>query len=156
MKPKILFVCLGNICRSPTAEAIFTKKANQLGIEIQIDSAGTGDYHIGEPPDARSIAAALDRGYEMAHLRARQVSIEDFYTFDHILAMDESNLRHLLDLKPLNSEAKVELFLNYAERPTKDRSVPDPYWSGRDGFDLVLDLLEDASNGLLQSIQSQK
>jgi protein-tyrosine phosphatase len=148
--PKILFVCLGNICRSPTAEAVFRAFADKQGLACEIDSAGTGNYHIGEPPDTRSIEAGLARGYDMSDQRARQVSIEDFYAFDHILAMDESNLRNLLDIKPPNSEAKVELFLNYAKNPTKDKSVPDPYWSGRDGFDLVLDLLEDAAENLVK------
>lgn len=153
--PKILFVCLGNICRSPTAEIVFRSLSEKAGLACEIDSAGTGNYHIGDAPDARSIEAALARGYDMSTLRARQVSVEDFYAFDHILAMDESNLRNLLDIKPLNSEAKVELFLNYASSAPKDKSVPDPYWSGRDGFDLVLDLLEDASANLVKVYKSK-
>jgi protein-tyrosine phosphatase len=154
-RPKILFVCLGNICRSPTAEAVFRSLSLKENFDCEIDSAGTGDYHIGEAPDKRSITAAAGRGYEMSHLRARQVSLEDFYAFDHILAMDESNLANLLDMKPPNSESKVELFLNYSKVATKNKSVPDPYWSGADGFELVLDLIEDASKNLIHKYQGK-
>lgn len=155
--PKILFVCLGNICRSPTAEAVFRAYADKAKLKVTIDSAGTGAFHIGDPPDPRSTTCAEKRGYKMSHLKARQIQIEDFYIFDHILAMDESNLANILALKPMNSETKVELFLNFSTKKLKDLSVPDPYWSGSDGFNTVLDLIEDASNGLVAFYQeSQK
>ncbi len=147
--PKILFICLGNICRSPTAEAVFRDYAEKSKLEVTVDSAGTGAFHIGDPPDPRSIACAAERGYKMSHLKARQIQIEDFYIFDHILVMDESNLANTLDIKPPNSEAKVELFLNYSTKKLADQSVPDPYWSGPDGFNVVLDLIEDASKHLI-------
>ncbi|MCB0348663.1 MAG: low molecular weight phosphotyrosine protein phosphatase [Bdellovibrionales bacterium] len=156
MKPiKVLFVCLGNICRSPTAEAVFSDYAKNSKLNLQVDSAGTGAYHIGDPPDPRSIACASLRGYKMSHLKARQIQVEDFYEFDHILAMDESNLANILDIKPINSEAKIELFLNYSSKKLKDLSVPDPYWSGEDGFNTVLDLIEDASKNLIKYYQDR-
>jgi len=141
---KLLFVCLGNICRSPSAEAVMASTLKIKGIEgIEVDSAGTAAYHIGNPPDPRSQSAAKARGIEMSHLRARQVSTSDFLEFDYILAMDAQNLQDLLDVKPNGSKAKVELFLDQYGT-TNVKEVPDPYYGGEAGFEFVLDLLEDA------------
>lgn len=153
----VLFVCMGNICRSPSAEGVFTHLVEQAGLRdrFKIDSAGTHDYHIGDPPDARSLQHALKRGYDFAHLRGRQVSREDFIKFDYILAMDEENLANMHRICPPEYHNKVQLFLDYA--PTqKLKSVPDPYYGGARGFEEVLDLVEAASEGLLEHIQQEK
>lgn len=153
----MLFVCLGNICRSPTAEGVFTKLVEDAGLidRIQIDSAGTGGWHVGEAPDPRAQIAAKTRGYRLEHLRARQVFSGDFYKFDYLLAMDGDNLRNL---KLLCEEKvhldKAELLLNYAKNFT-ETEVPDPYYGGDQGFNHVLDLIEDACQNLLQQIQSE-
>ncbi len=158
MTTKVLFVCLGNICRSPTAHGVFEKKVENAGVEhlVEIDSAGTGGWHIGKKPDSRAIAAAKQRGYDLTHLRARQATQRDFSQFDLILAMDESNLYDLKSLKPDNFPGTLDLFLSYGSQ-TEYQEVPDPYYGGNKGFDLVLDLIEDACDGLLESIlQNQK
>ena len=158
MTTKVLFVCLGNICRSPTAHGVFEKKVENAGVEhlVEIDSAGTGGWHIGKKPDSRAISAAKQRGYELTHLRARQATQRDFGQFDLILAMDESNLYDLKSLKPDNFPGTLDLFLSYGSQ-TEYQEVPDPYYGGNKGFDLVLDLIEDACDGLLESIlQNQK
>jgi protein-tyrosine phosphatase len=150
---RVLFVCLGNICRSPTAEAVLRSLAAAtpgLQAAIYVDSAGTADYHVGEPPDPRSIAAGRDRGYDLSALRARQLAIEDFEEFDLLLAMDRANLAAMLRLAPARHVEKVRLFLDYApEVGTLD--VPDPYYGSRADFDRVLDLVEIGSRGLLAS-----
>ncbi len=153
---RILFVCLGNICRSPTAEAVFRKLVEEAGYqdEFEIDSAGTSAYHIGEAPDRRSQAAARRRGYDMSGLRARQVTPADFEYYDLILAMDNNNLRELVSQCPQSLRPKVRLFLEYGQR-FHEKEVPDPYYGGKDGFDHVLDLIEDASRGLLASLMGQ-
>lgn len=150
---KVLFVCLGNICRSPTAHGVFLAKLQQHGLtdHIEVDSAGTSDWHIGGAPDSRSAAAALALGYDLSKLRARQVQIQDFYEFDYILAMDNSNLHDLKTLQPEDGSAHVGLFLAYA-RDTTLEEVPDPYYSGAEGFTQVLGLVEDASEGLLEQV----
>src|SRR5882757_4542204 len=147
---RVLFVCLGNICRSPTAEGVLRHLAAQEapGLALEIDSAGTADYHIGAPPDLRSQRAALRRGIDISGLRARQVTQGDFERFDLILAMDRENLRELQALKPRDSHALVKLFLEYAPQ-TKVRDVPDPYYGGDSHFEQVLDLTAAASRGLL-------
>ncbi len=150
-KPKVLFVCLGNICRSPTAEAVFRHKANQAGLDVFIDSAGTGAWHAGELPDSRARAAGQARGYSFAGQSARAVIEEDFEDFDFILAMDRKNLKNLETLAPNHSRTKLALFLDYADN-SPVAEVPDPYYGGPDGFEHVLDLIEAASDGLIMAI----
>lgn len=152
-KQSILFVCLGNICRSPTAEGVFRARAARAGLadHLEIDSAGTGDWHVGHPPDRRAIAAAASRGYDLAGLRARQVATSDFHRFGWILAMDHANLRDLAALRPRAFEGHLGLFLDVA--PELDvREVPDPYYGGADGFERVLDLIETASDALIERV----
>ena len=156
---KVLFVCLGNICRSPTAEGVFRALAEQEGALRQgwvrgIDSAGTGDWHVGSPPDKRTVLAARRRGYELGQLRARQVTAHDFHDFDLLLAMDRSNLANLQRLRPPGGMAEVKLFLEYAAQAGFEE-VPDPYYGGPEGFEEVLDLCEAASRGLLAAIRGK-
>ena len=150
----VLFVCMGNICRSPTAEAVFRHYVESAGVSehILIDSAGTHAYHVGDPPDLRSQRAALQRGYDLSKLRGRQVCREDFRRFDYVLAMDSSNLGILQRLAAPGSSAVTRLFLEYA-RHHAEREVPDPYYGGEDGFEHVLDMVEDAAQGLLEEIR---
>jgi protein-tyrosine phosphatase len=152
----VVFVCMGNICRSPTAEAVFRHYVEIAGLagHILIDSAGTHDYHIGDPPDSRAQQAAQQRGYDMSGLRGRQVEEGDFHRFDYVLAMDSANLTILQRLAPPGCDAQVRLFLEYA-RHHAEREVPDPYYGGEDGFERVLDMVEDAAQGLLQHIRQQ-
>ncbi|WP_300651255.1 low molecular weight protein-tyrosine-phosphatase [Pseudomonas sp.] len=152
---RILFVCLGNICRSPTAEAVLRHKLRELGLEaaVEVDSAGTGDWHVGKPPDSRTRQAAQLRGYDLSALRGRQVSVTDFSRFDLILAMDNSNLEHLQRLLPAGSTAELDLFLRRYDLALDE--VPDPYYGGDEGFELVLDLLEQACDGLLRELRVQ-
>jgi len=156
MKVNVLFVCMGNICRSPTAEAVFRQLVQDAGLEevVHIDSAGTHDYHIGEAPDNRTQKAASKRGYDMSSLRGRQAETDDFTRFDYVLAMDEANLSILRNLRPRDTQSHLGLFLEFAENH-KEREVPDPYFGGADGFEHVLDLVEDASRGLLKHIRTQ-
>ncbi|MEX0740566.1 MAG: low molecular weight protein-tyrosine-phosphatase [Pseudohongiella sp.] len=151
---RFLMVCLGNICRSPTAQAVMEKCIADAGLQdhIVVDSAGTAAYHIGKAPDPRSSAAAARRGYDMSPQRARQVSVEDFHRFDHILAMDSSNLNHLLAMAPEGSAHKVSLLLSHAAVSAID--VPDPYYGGDEGFEQVLDLVEQACAALLAAAQA--
>jgi len=151
---KILFVCLGNICRSPTAEVVFrTLAASEAGdLAVEADSAGTADYHIGAAPDARSQEAARRRGYDMSALRARMIAAEDFERFDLILAMDAQNLRELQAMRPRKSCASLKLFLEYAP-DLGLRDVPDPYYGDAAAFEAVLDLTTAASRGLLAALQ---
>ena len=156
MKVKVLFVCMGNICRSPTAEAVFRHYVEKEGLteRIHIDSAGTHDYHIGDAPDARTQRAARQRGYDMSQLRGRQVMAADFKRFDYVLAMDEANLSILQRLRPHDASGHLGLFLEFARRHP-EREVPDPYYGGADGFERVLDMVEDAADGLLHSIRAR-
>lgn len=150
----ILFVCMGNICRSPTAEGVFRKRVEDAGLAhaIHIDSAGTYGYHVGEPPDARSQQFAARRGYDLSVQRARKVSADDFIKFDHVLAMDHDNLDQLKNICPPQYAHKLALFMQYA-RDHDSKVVPDPYYGGGQGFDLVLDYIEDASDGLVEALQ---
>lgn len=146
---KVLFVCTGNICRSPTAEAVLLHRLKERGLtHITCESAGTHGYHIGAAPDARTIKAALARGVDMAALVARRVSKEDYHHFDLILAMDEGHLRQLQRQKPKGSKAEVALYLDYAGI-THCRDVPDPYYEKDHAFEHVLDLVEEATDRLL-------
>jgi len=148
----VLFVCMGNICRSPTAEGVFRHYVSNAGLtdRIVIDSAGTHAYHVGEPPDRRAVAAAERRGMSLQGIQARRVSDEDFERFDFILAMDEDNHACLVDQSPAEYHAKVRLFLEFSKG--QEREVPDPYYGGASGFERVLDLVEDASRGLLETL----
>jgi protein-tyrosine phosphatase len=153
---RILFVCLGNICRSPTAHGVFEHLLSQGngGMRVDVDSAGTGDWHVGKAPDPRTRAAAARRGYSLEHLRARTVEDEDFGRFDYILAMDDANLRELRRRCPTDFCGHLGLFLEFAAN-SRVREVPDPYYtSGEQGFDEVLDLVEAASAGLLRHLRS--
>jgi len=156
-RPSVLFVCLGNICRSPTAEAVFRQKAKQAGLSCKIDSAGTHGYHIGKAPDKRSVEVGKARGYDFKGIQCRRVAKEDFKRFDYILAMDESNFDNLKskaeEKYPDTSFSNIHLFLDFAESATEE--VPDPYYGGRKGFELVLDLIEQASDGLIEHIKKQ-
>lgn len=153
MATRVLFVCMGNICRSPTAEEVFRRLVEQQGLagQIMVDSAGTHDYHVGDAPDARSQAAAARRGYDLSGLRARQVAHNDFRTFDYILAMDEANLGLLHQRCPEDCRERLKLFLEFADDGAL-REVPDPYYGGAQGFEAVLDLVENAAQGLLRDI----
>ncbi len=152
---RVLFVCMGNICRSPTAQGVFTKVVQEHGLEemISVDSAGTHDYHIGKPPDERAREAAEGRHVDLSALRARQVDVADFARFDYILAMDRDNLGILQALCPDDPNGKVRLFMDFAPE-VSERQVPDPYWGGQRGFERVLDMVEAASRGLLDHIQA--
>lgn len=156
MSKRVLFVCLGNICRSPTAEAVFRQRVQQagLGAQIEMDSAGTGDWHIGKAPDTRSQQFAADFGYELSGLRARQVAVEDFHRFDLILAMDKQNLDDLRAMQPADSPAQLALFLDYSS--AEESEVPDPYYGGDEGFLRVLRLVESASEGLLERLRDDR
>ena len=147
MTTSILYVCLGNICRSPTAEGILRKLAGDR--DLVIDSAGTGAWHVGDPPDPRAIAEARQRGIDISGLRARQVQAEDFHRFDQILAMDRSNLRALERIRPSGSKADLRLCLSDASG-LGQTDVPDPYYDG--GFEQAYELIEAAAKGLLQRI----
>lgn len=153
---RVLFVCLGNICRSPTAEGVFRHVVTQAGLleQIEIDSAGTHAYHVGEPPDTRAQAAARRRGIDLSALRGRQALSMDIERFDYVLAMDEENYQNLMAICPSGLEHKVRLFLEFApDRP--EREVPDPYFGGEAGFDRVLDMVEEASRGLLADLRGR-
>lgn len=150
----VLFVCTGNICRSPTADGVFRRLVREAGLEaeVRVDSAGTHDYHVGEPPDERAQAHALRRGYDLSALRARQVAGEDFDRFDLVLAMDRGHLRILKRLAPPEHHHKLRLFMEYATSLRRD-DVPDPYYGGSRGFEEVLDMIEDAARGLLAELR---
>ena len=150
---KVLFVCMGNICRSPTAEGVFRHMVSQINEEhqIAIDSAGTHAYHVGYPPDARAQDAALKRNIDLSSQRARRVSSDDFVEFDYVIAMDESNKYDLLSICPSGYEERVHLFLDFAD--VEESEVPDPYYGQGRGFEIVLNLVENASEGLLKHIR---
>ena len=153
---RILFVCMGNICRSPTAEGVFRRLVEERApdLDLEIDSAGTHDYHVGEPPDQRAIAAAARRGIDLHQLRARQVRDEDFERFDLIVAMDRLNRATLVDRAPEECHGRIRLFMEYADGNQME-DVPDPYYGGPVGFEQVLDLAEEAAVGLLDELLRQ-
>jgi len=152
-KVSVLLICMGNICRSPTAEGVLRRKAEAAGLahRLHIDSAGTHGYHAGSTPDARAQKAALGRGYDLSTLRGRQVSDEDFALFDYVLAMDRDNLSNLQRRCPEQYKHKVRLYLAFSRR-FPNLNVPDPYYGGNKGFEQVLDMVEDAAAGLLAEI----
>ncbi|MCQ4294741.1 low molecular weight phosphotyrosine protein phosphatase [Pseudomonas stutzeri] len=152
---KVLFVCMGNICRSPTAEGVFRQRVEEAGLSerIEIDSAGTGDWHVGKAPDLRACEAASKRGYQLTALRARQVQPKDFERFDLILAMDHDNLARLQAQRPAGGQAELDLLLRRYDLGSD--VVPDPYYGGADGFEEVLDLIEKASDALLVEIKGR-
>lgn len=153
-KYSVLFVCMGNICRSPTAEGVFRHHVKEAGLDTQIwaDSAGTHAYHSGDPADRRAQAAAARRGFSLEGIRARRVTDEDFRDFDYILAMDQDNLMLLHERAPDEMRRKVRLFLEFADS-RQENEVPDPYYGGAAGFERVLDLVEEASQGLLETLR---
>jgi len=151
---RVLFVCLGNICRSPTAEGVFRKLVREERLEhlFEIDSAGTHAYHLGEPPDERAQAACARRGVDISGLRGRKATSADIRKFDYVLAMDRENYENLLEITATGYENRVRLFMEFApERPEEE--VPDPYFGGASGFDRVLDMIEEAARGLLAEIR---
>lgn len=154
---KILFVCMGNICRSPTAEGVFRHCLREQApdLYVEIDSAGTHDYHVGEPPDPRTVKAAAKRGIDLSGLRARQVQDNDFDRFDLILVMDRLNHVTLLDRSPPEHHQRIRLFLEFAADAGQE-DVPDPYYGGARGFEDVLDLVEQASAGLVEELRRRR
>lgn len=147
---RILVVCMGNICRSPTGEAVLRSKIEQRGLDIEVDSAGTIGFHQGNPPDPRSMEAGKARGYSFAGMSSRKVSNSDFVDFDMILAADNENMRDLKDRCPADLQHKLSLFLSHADCGYDE--IPDPYYGGGNGFELVLDLIEQASDELLDKL----
>ena len=156
---KVLFVCMGNICRSPTAAGVFAEFVRQRApdLDVEVESAGTHDYHIGSPPDRRTIAAAARRGIDLSRLRARQVADHDFERFDLIVAMDRLNRAVLLERATADVHERIRLLLEFAGRDpaTDEVDVPDPYYGGPVGFEQVLDLVEEAAEGLLSELLSR-
>jgi protein-tyrosine phosphatase len=153
---RVLFVCMGNICRSPTAEGVFRRALRERAphLDIEIDSAGTHDYHIGEAPDSRAVAAARRRGIDLSELRARRVTPEDFEIFDLIIAMDEDNARELRSRAHPTCHERIRLMMEFAPA-AQSRAVPDPYYGSERGFEEVLDLLEEAADGLIDELLSR-
>lgn len=148
MAQRILFVCLGNICRSPTAEGVFRAMAAAEGLPVEVDSCGTGGWHAGEPPNPPAVVAARKRGYDLSPLRARQIDVADFTRFDRIIVMDRANLRDVRALRP-DGGTEPELFLTHA--PQHGEEVPDPWYTGE--YDRTLDMIEDAARGLIRALK---
>ncbi len=150
----VLFVCTGNICRSPTAAGVFAELVQRAGLQdrVRVDSAGTHDYHVGKAPDARSQRAAARRGYDLSRQRARVIQAEDFEEFDYILAMDRGHLAILRRQCPSQHRGKLQMFMSYSVG-LETEEVPDPYCGGSGGFEIVLDMVELASEGLLEHIR---
>jgi protein-tyrosine phosphatase len=151
MKSSVLFVCLGNICRSPLAEAAFRREAQRLGLDVEIDSAGTGDWHIGYPPDPRAAAVAARNGIDISNLKARLVTAEDFRRFDHIVALDSNNLRDLERLRPADGKARLSLLLDHVEG-RQGQAVADPYYGEDSHFDSAWDDVSAGAEGLARTI----
>ncbi|MCB4361714.1 low molecular weight protein-tyrosine-phosphatase [Quatrionicoccus australiensis] len=153
---RVLFVCMGNICRSPTAEGVLRQfiRLNNMGDKVEVDSAGTHGYHVGEAPDSRTQRAAAVRGYNLSQLRARKVARQDLDYFDLVLAMDKNNLDNLQRLASPEQQEKIKLFMDFSKN-FDDNEVPDPYYGLGHGFDLVLDMVEDAAQGLIEEIKEK-
>ncbi|MGZ8296827.1 MAG: low molecular weight protein-tyrosine-phosphatase [Allosphingosinicella sp.] len=151
MKSSVLFVCLGNICRSPLAEAAFRREAERLGLDLEIDSAGTGDWHIGYPPDPRAAAVAARNGIDISHLEARLVTSDDFRRFDHIVALDSNNLRDLERLRPADGKAALSLLLDHVDG-RRGQAVADPYHGDDSHFDVAWDDVSAGAQGLARRI----
>lgn len=153
---KVLFVCMGNICRSPTAEAVFRKMVRDVGFSdtVKVDSAGTHGYHVGEAPDARAQLAGRKRGYDLADLRARQLTADDYRDYDYILAMDWENLSAMQQQCPRQYKHKLQLLMRFASE-FDAATVPDPYYGGNEGFGTVLDYVEDACQGLIEVVKKR-
>jgi protein-tyrosine phosphatase len=154
MKSSVLFVCLGNICRSPLAEAAFRREAERLGLDVEIDSAGTGDWHIGYPPDPRAAAVAARNGVDISDLRARQVTPDDFRRFDHIVALDANNLRDLERLRPVDGKARLSLLLDHVEG-REGQAVADPYYGEETHFDAAWSDVAAGADGLAKTIAGE-
>ena len=154
MTPSVLFVCLGNICRSPLAEAALRAQAQRLGIDIEIDSAGTGDWHVGRPPDPRAVTVARRNGIDISHLRARQVCADDFFRFDHVVALDAQNLADLRALQPAGATARLSLLLDHVEGRT-GQAVADPYYGEDAGFDAAWADAAAGAAGLARLLSSR-
>jgi protein-tyrosine phosphatase len=150
--PSVLFVCLGNICRSPSAEAVFKKKTDENGLNIESDSAGTAGYHKGAAPDKRSQAVGMEKGYDFKGSKCRKVALLDFEKFDYILGMDNDNVINLLEACPEEYRHKVSLFLSFSQ--SEEQQVPDPYYGGKGGFEYVLELIEQGVDGLIQHLKA--
>jgi protein-tyrosine phosphatase len=151
MKTRVLFVCLGNICRSPLAEAAFRRESERLGLDVEVDSAGTGDWHIGYPPDPRAAAVAARNGIDISHLKARLVAADDFRSFDHIVALDSNNLRDLERLRPDDGKARLSLLLDHVEG-RKGQAVADPYYGEDSHFDTAWDDVTEGARGLARTL----
>ena len=154
---RVLFVCMGNICRSPTAEGVFKEfiRKHRMDGVVEVDSAGTHGYHVGEAPDMRTQRAAASRGYDLSNIRARKVAPQDLDYFDLVLAMDRHNVDSLLTISKPEHRKKIRLFMSYSKH-FDDDEVPDPYYGLGHGFDLVLDMVEDASRGLIEDIAGKQ
>lgn len=153
----VLFVCMGNICRSPMAEGVFRKRLGELADElsVRVDSAGTHSYHSGSPPDRRAQTAAARRGIDISMLQARRVEARDYERFDYILAMDRDNLDRLREESDTHHHKKIQLLLDFADR-NRYGEVPDPYYGGSHGFEKVLDLVDEAAEGLILELARQQ
>lgn len=154
MATSVLFVCLGNICRSPLAEAAFAQEAERLGLDVEIDSAGTGDWHIGHPPDVRAAAVAQRNGIDIAHLRARQVTPRDFKRFDYIIALDAQNFADLQRMRPPDATAEVSLLLDHVEG-REGQAVADPYYGDHEHFDVTWSDVKQGAEGLARRIANR-
>jgi len=155
MRNSVLFVCLGNICRSPLAEAAFRNEAERLGIDVEIDSAGTGDWHIGHPPDRRAVAVARKNGVDISHLRARQVTPQDFHRFDHIVALDAQNLSNLRRMQPSDGKAELSLLLDHVEG-RQGEAVADPYYGEAEHFDATWNDVAEGAKGLARKLAERQ